>query len=156
MAIRMLALTGLAVGLAFPASAQQISPTGRQQAEAVLTQYASAVTNGDAAALDALYAPNAIDISPFGKLEDASPRAQHSEKTKEMGLVFQVGKIEDAEPIFDGQGILVTAGYTANFTNEPKIPPGRGYLLAVLERSGQNWKIRAVSTTRLGFPAPPK
>ena len=42
-------------------------------------------------------------------------------------------------------GMLVTGTYTSVFTKNPKIPPGHGNLLFVLERTGDVWKIRAMA-----------
>jgi hypothetical protein len=59
----------LVIAYTVPAFAQQTSVADsqtRQQAEAILTQYTDAVNNGDTAALGAVFAPNALDINPFG------------------------------------------------------------------------------------------
>ncbi len=118
-----------------------------------MARYTDALSKGDAATLGALYTPNAIDINPLGKLDDASKQFQIAEKVHSMGLV-ETAKVENAEPIFGGQGLLVVAAYTSTFTKNPKIPPGRGYLMFVLERVSDSWKIRAMATSSLA-PAPP-
>ena len=52
-----------------------------------------------------------------------------------LGLIL-TAKVDDVEPIFGGQGAIVTAPYTGTFT-DPSIPPGRGNMLLVLERAGE-------------------
>jgi ketosteroid isomerase-like protein len=144
----------LVIAYTVPAFAQQTSVADsqtRQQAEAVLKQYTDAVNNGDAAALGAVYTPNALDINPLGILKD--PGAHFDEKAHKLGLIL-TAKVDDVEPIFGGQGAIVTAPYTSTFT-DPAIPPGRGNMLLVLERAGESWKIRAISASRLLAPAAP-
>lgn len=147
----------LVIAYTVPAFAQQTSVADsrtRQQAEAVLMQYTDAVNNGDTAALGAVFAPNALDINPFGILKDPGTHFEETERVHKMGLIL-TAKVDDVEPIFGGQGAIVTAPYTSKFT-DPAIPPGRGNMLLVLERAGESWKIRAISASRLLPAAPAK
>ncbi len=146
----------LVIAYTVPAFAQQTSVADsqtRQQAEAVLKQYTDAVNNGDTAALGAVFAPNALDINPFGIVKDPDTHFEVTEKVHKLGLIL-TAKVDDVEPIFGGQGAIVTAPYTGTFT-DPSIPPGRGNMLLVLERAGERWKIRAISASRLLAPAAP-
>lgn len=148
----------LAIAFAVPAFAQQsnvVEPLARQQAEAIVLQYLTAVNQGDAQAVAALYTPDAIDINPFGKFQAPSTQSQElTERVHKMGLTLSA-KVDDVEPLFGGQGAIVTAPYTSTFTN-PAIPPGRGNMLFVLEHIGDSWKIRAITASRSLPAAPPK
>jgi ketosteroid isomerase-like protein len=147
----------LAITFTVPASAQQTNVADQQtwqQAEAIVTQYTDAVNKGDTTALGATYAPNAIDINPSGIFKDAGTHFEITEKVHKMGLILKA-KVDDVEPIFGGQGAIVTAPYTSTFA-DPAIPPGRGNMLLVLVRAGESWKIRAITASRLVSIAPTK
>src|SRR4051812_34618030 len=153
----MMTASMLMVALASPAFAQQTNVADQQmhqQAEAIVTQYVDALNKGDAQAYAALFAPNAIDINPFGKFKNAGTQLQDSSgMVHKMGLTLTV-KVDDVESIFGGQGAVATAPYTGTFTNNPATPQVRGNLLFVLERAGESWKIRAQTASRLAPAAP--
>jgi ketosteroid isomerase-like protein len=61
-------LVGLAISFASPIFAQQkdtVDPEVRQQIEAVLRQFDEAYNKHDAAALAALFTPEAVEMFPF-------------------------------------------------------------------------------------------
>jgi hypothetical protein len=100
-----------------------------------------------------LYATNAIDISAFGK--STGQQIGDLEDARKMGLTFSA-KVDDVEPIFGGQGVMITAPYTATFTNNPATRQVQGNLMLVLERDGGGLKIRISTFSRLATAAPPK
>lgn len=124
----------------------------RQQAELLVTRYADALNNGDAEALAAVYAPDAIDVSPLGVITNAGIHTREdAEKVHKMGLTYAL-KLDEVEQAFGEQGLMVTTSYNIHFANTTGIPPGHGNILFVLERSGEDWKIRAVAASRLAAP----
>jgi ketosteroid isomerase-like protein len=149
----------LIIAFATSAFAQQTTVTDSQslqQAESIVTQYADALNKGDGEALAATYAPDAIDISPLGKVRNVGTQVHDTaEKVHKMGLTYAI-KVDDVEPVFGGHGLMVTTSYKINFSNAPSIPPGQGNILFVLERAGDSWKIRAVVASRLAAAAPAK
>lgn len=127
---------------------RQAPPEVRQQATAMVQKYDAALSGGDWSALSSLYVPGALVLTPFGKLEDGSRDSHIADKLHTVGF-HETSRVEDVEPVFGGQGLLVTAAYTATFSPERKIPASQGYDFFVLERVGGDWKIRANSVSRL-------
>jgi ketosteroid isomerase-like protein len=155
---RLLAIALSAVSLATTALAQQSSQVDtqtRQQVDALVQKLDQALSNGDRAALSSLYAPGALVITPYGKLEDGKTDTHVADDLHGMGF-RETSQVEDVQPVFDGQGLLVTAAYTGTFAPDQKIPTAHGYYLFVLQKTGDEWKIRANSASRLIPSAPPK
>ena len=147
----------LAFAFATPAFSQQtnaVDAQTRQKAEALVMQYVDALNKGDGRAYGALYAPNPIDINPFGKYRMTGMQAQEAvEMPHKLGLTLSA-KVDDVESLFGGQGVVVTAPYTATFSNNPATPQVRGNMLFLLERAGTDWKIRIQTASRLAPNAP--
>jgi ketosteroid isomerase-like protein len=155
----MILIPMLAVSFALPdfASAQQPNAADqkmRQQVESVVMQYVDAINKGNAQAYVALFAPNAIDINPYGKHTGAQ-LGENIERVHKMGLTLTV-KVDDVEPIFGGQGAMATAPYTGNFANNPGTTQVQGNLMFVLERAGDGWKVKIQTASRLAPTAPAK
>jgi hypothetical protein len=55
-----------------------------------------------------------------------------------------------------GQGLIAAAPYSGTFTNDPGTPHVQGNFLFVLERAGDDWKIRVFAAARTVAPPPPK
>ena len=142
----------LALAFAAPAFAQATSGADqalRQQAEAIVNKYVDAVNKGDTQAYSDLFAPNAIDINPFGKHQKTSKDfASTLDTTRKFGLTLHA-KLEDVEPLPGGQAAFATASYTGSYSNYPVAPNVGGNLLFVLERTGDAWKVRVQSASRL-------
>ena len=154
----MMILPVLAIGLAVPAFAQQtnaVDQQTRQAVEAIVAKYVDAMNNGDGQALAALYVPNPTIITPRGKDTTRAQIEIGVETTHKMGLTV-TAKVDDVEPLLGGQAVVVTAPYTATYTNNPATSQVEGYWMFVLERAGGGWKIRARSATRLMPAAPPR
>jgi ketosteroid isomerase-like protein len=69
MKIGAVVLVGVAISLALPISAQQtdtVDPEIRQQIEAVLMKFDEAYNNHDAAAIAALFTPDAVEVFRWG------------------------------------------------------------------------------------------
>ena len=155
---RILAIAVSTVSLATTALAQQSSQVDTQtlqQTAAFVQKFDQALSNGDHAALSSFYMPGALVITPFGKLEDAKTDFHVADQLHEMGG-RETSRVEDVQPVFNGQGLLVTAAYTLTFAPDRNIPTAHGYYLFVLEKTGDEWKIRASSASRLAPSAPPK
>ncbi len=82
----------LAISFAGPAFAQQTNVADqkmRQEVEAVVTQYVDAINKGDAQSLAALFGPNAVDITPYGKYTQAAGQIEDSlEVPHKLGLTL--------------------------------------------------------------------
>jgi uncharacterized protein (TIGR02246 family) len=155
---RLLAIAVSAVSLATTALAQQSSQVDtqtRQQVDALVQRLDQALSNGDHAALSSVYMPGALVITPFGKLEDGKTDFHAANQLHGMGG-RETSQVEDVQPVFEGQGLLVTAAYTLTFAPDRNIPTAHGYYLFVLEKTGDEWKIRANSSSRLVPSASPK
>ena len=155
---RILAIAVSTVSLATTALAQQSSQVDtqtRQQTDAFVQKFDQALSNGDHAALGSFYMPGALVITPFGKLEDGKTDFHVADQLHGMGG-RETSQVEDVQPVFNGQGLLVTAAYTLTFAPDRNIPTAHGYYLFVLEKTGDEWKIRASSASRLVPSAPPK
>jgi ketosteroid isomerase-like protein len=142
----------LACAFSAPSFAQQTNgadqPT-RQQAEAIVNKYVDAVNKGDTQAYSDLFAPDAIDINPFGKhKKTAKDFGATLDMTRKLGLTLHA-KVEDVEPLLGGQGAFAIASYTGSYSNYPVAPNVSGNFLFVLERIGDAWKIRVQSAARL-------
>jgi ketosteroid isomerase-like protein len=142
----------LAFALSAPAFAQQANVADqamRQQAEAIVNKYVDALNKGDTQAYSDLFAPNAIDINPFGKHKKTGKDFGDTlDMTRKLGLTLHA-KVDDVEPLSGGQGAFVVASYTGSYSNYPVAPNVAGNLLFVLERSGDAWKVRVQSASRL-------
>jgi ketosteroid isomerase-like protein len=155
---RILAIAVTSVSLATAALAQQRSQVDTQtlqQVDALVQKYDQALSDGDRAALSSLYVPGVLVITPLGKVEDGKTDFHIVDHLHGMGF-GESSQVEDVQPVFDGQGLLVTAAYTVTFAPDRKIPTVHGYDLFVLEKTGDEWKIRAISASRLVPSAPPK
>ena len=151
----------LALAFTTPAFSQQtpvVDQQLRSKAETIVMQYVDAVNKGDGRALAALFAPDATNITPYGKrrMTGAMTEAEGQEAVDlphRLGLSLSA-KPDDFESLFGGQALLVTAPYTATFTNNPATPQVRGNVMFLLERMGDNWKIRVHTASRLAPNAP--
>ena len=122
----------LAIALTRPVWAQPtntVDQQTRQQVEALVASYLSAVNKGDGQALVALYAPNFIRIDSSGKrTADAEIQTQIEEMHKRGETL--AARVDAVEPLFGEQGIVATAPYEGTFANDPGAPRFRGnYLL---------------------------
>jgi len=133
----------------------QVDTQTLQQVDALVQKYDQALSNGDMSTLGSLYLPGALVITPFGKLEDGKTDFHIANRSHGIGF-RETSQVEDVQPVFDGQGLLVTAAYTVTFAPDQKIPTGHGYDLFVLEKTGEEWKIRSNAASRLLPPPPPK
>jgi hypothetical protein len=151
----LLIMAGLALGFAMPAFAEQTNPVDKQtlqEVEGIVARLAETLSKGDGQGYQALYATNAIDVSAFGK--STGQQIGDLEAVHKMGLTF-TAKVDDVEPIFGGQGVVIIAPYTATFTNNPATHQVQGNMTLVLERDGGGWKIRISTFSRLASAAPP-
>jgi hypothetical protein len=151
----LLIMAGLALGFAMPAFAEQTNPVDKQtlqEVEGIVARLAETLSRGDGQGYQALYATNAIDVSAFGK--STGQQIGDLEAVHKMGLTF-TAKVDDVEPIFGGQGVVIIAPYTATFTNNPATHQVQGNMTLVLERVGGGWKIRISTFSRLASAAPP-
>src|SRR4051794_10193633 len=103
---RLMIMPLLALAFTTPAFSQQtnaVDQQTRQKAEAIVMQYVDALNKGDGQAYGALYAPNAIDINPFGKYRMTGTQAQEAvEMPHKLGLNLSA-KVDDVESLFGGQ-----------------------------------------------------
>jgi len=151
----MMIMLVLPVALAAPALAQPtntVDQQTRQQVEAIVANYVGAVNKGDGQTVAALYAANFISITPNGKRTAGAKVQDEIEGVHKRGLAL-TAKVDEVEPLFDGQGLVATAPYEGTFTNDPGTPHIQGNFMFVLEHAGNSWKIRIFTASRL-VPAP--
>ena len=145
----------LAIALAVPAFAQQMNTVDqqtRQQVEAIVGQFIDALNKGDGRAIAAMYGPNPMAITPYGKSTSGEQIQTGIEAVHKRGLNL-AAKIDNIEPLFGGQGVAVTAPYQGMFSNDPGSPHVEGNLLLVFAHVGDSWKIQISTASRL-VPAP--
>jgi hypothetical protein len=103
----LLIMAVLALGFAIPAFAQQtntVDQQTRQQVEGIVARIAETLSKADGQGYLALFATNAISISAFGK--STGQQIGDLEDARKMGVTFSA-KVDDVEPIFGGQGVLL-------------------------------------------------
>ena len=147
----------LTIGLAAPVWAQQsntVDQGTRQQADAVVAKYVDAINKGDAPTIAALFAQNFISITPSGVRISAAQVEDEIQGVHQRGLTL-TAKTDTVQPMFGGQGIAVTAPYAGTFANDPGSPNVKGNFLFVLERAGNDWKVRVFTAARM-LPQPPR
>jgi ketosteroid isomerase-like protein len=142
----------VALALALPAYAQQVDQQTRQQADAIVSEYIGAINKGDGQAVAALFAPNPISITPTGKRTSGEQMRCEIEGVHKWGMTISA-KVDQVMPLVGGQEIAATAPYQGTFANDPGSPQVKGNFLFVLERSGDSWKVRIFTASRL-VPAP--
>ena len=149
----MMMIPVLGVSLAVPAWAQQtVDQQTRQQVEAVVANYVDAINKGEGQAVAALLAPNPISITPSGKRTSGEQVQSEIEAVHKRGLNLTY-TVDQVEPLFGGQGVAATAPYQGTFSNDPGTPHVQGNFMFVLEHSGDSWKVRIFTASRMA-PAP--
>ena len=143
--IRSIALIALA--FAAPVHAQQVDQQTRQQVGSIVVQFVDALNKGDVQAIAAQFSPNLIVIGPRSKATTIAQLQDVIKAVHERGLAI-TATVDDIEPLLGGQGIVATAPYKGIAFNRPVRAQIEGNFLLVLERVGDNWKIRAVVATR--------
>ena len=133
--------------------AAQVDAQTRQQVDAFVQRYNRALSDSDWATLSSLYVPGALVVTPLGKLQDGKTDSHIADHLHKMGFK-ETSQVEDVQPVFGGQGLLVIAGYTVTFAADRNIPPSHGYDLFLLKKAGNEWKMRANSATNLVPTAP--
>ena len=137
----------IALAFAAPVHAQQVDQQTRQQVESIVVQFVDALNKGDDQAIAAQFSPNLIAIGPRSKATTIAQLQGVVKAVHERGLAI-TATVDEIEPLFAGQGIVATAPYKGIAFNRPVRSQIEGNFLLVLERVGDNWKIRAVVATR--------
>jgi ketosteroid isomerase-like protein len=153
---RVLSLAAVAVVLAAPGFAQQITEAQkdvRQQVEAYTAKWTEAYNSGNAKAVLAMSVPDAFGIDPSGLLSGAQKVEGRIENNAKMGIKFTAMTVDEIRQV--GKDAVVAGGsYTVTFTANPAGSQFEGYWLRVLAREGGEWKGTAASFTRKASPAP--
>jgi hypothetical protein len=95
-------LAGLAIGFAVPILAQEenaIDPEVRQQIEALIVELDEAYNRSDAAAIEALFTPDAVQV---GEWESAGGMASGQQAIESWRQVPELAKTEMAEAVEAG------------------------------------------------------
>ena len=137
----------IALAFAAPVHAQQVDQQTRQQVESIVVQFVDALNKGDDQAIAAQFSPNLIAIGPRSKATTIAQLQAAIKAVHQRGLAI-TATVDEIEPLFAGQGIVATAPYKGIAFNRPVRSQIEGNFLLVLERVGDNWKIRAVVATR--------
>ena len=147
----MMIIPVLGISLAAPAWAQQtntVDQQTRQQVETIVANYVDAINKGDGQAVASLFAPSPINITPNGKTTSGAQIQSGIEAVHKRGLTI-TAKVDQVEPLFGGQGLAATAPYQGTFSNDPGNPQIQGNFMFVLEHSGDSWKVRIFTASRL-------
>ena len=130
-----------AVGLAASAAAQQASDQdARQLGQSFVDAWNKTMLQKDAAAHAALYAEDAVQVTPQGLV---SGRAAIERGTAEAFKVFTFdpSKLEKLKMI--GNGVVLRAGTWSGTYNGPHGPVRQaGYWSDTVVRDGDSWKIQ--------------
>jgi uncharacterized protein (TIGR02246 family) len=140
MKVRTVALLGLAISFALPISAQQnntVDPEVRQQIEAVLMKFDEAYNKHDAAAIAALFTPDAVEVFRWGTEGGAVSGQQAIQKRYEAEASESSGtnmthKLVQVYPI--GDDICAFTDYS--------VMMWKGHYLVIFVRDADTWKIR--------------
>jgi uncharacterized protein (TIGR02246 family) len=142
----------LAIGLAMPASAQQISQLDADQAaKSVSDSFNKALHAKDAAKIAALYTENTVRVAPDGA---QIGRAEVQNNWTEAFKVYEpeFAKVDRVAVI--GHDVVLSVNSWAGTFNSPNGPvPVKGYATWTEVRDGGGWKI-SNETWNL-TPAPP-
>jgi uncharacterized protein (TIGR02246 family) len=131
-------LIGLAISFALPISAQQntVDPEIRQQIEAVLRQFDEAFNKHDAAAIAALFTPEAVEMFPFESPTTISGQQaiqkRYEAEASESSASNMTHKLVQVYPV--GDDICAFTDYS--------VMMWKGHSLAVYVRDADTWKIR--------------
>jgi uncharacterized protein (TIGR02246 family) len=143
-----LPLVGLAIGLAFPAFAQQkggVDPKADQQIRVIAAKYDEAINSHDAAAVAALYTQDG-----FGQIPESKVSPGHGQQGIEKAYAhwfkgWQVGNYFTTvdRVIAVGNDIRSFGKWSDIFKGtEGGTQSFQGYYSWVLVREGDSWKIR--------------
>ena len=143
----------LAIGLALPAVAQQTSDRdARQAGESVVQAHNKATQARDAAGVAALYAENAIMVTPDGPLVG---RAAIEKFFAEDFKVFTPEPAKLDQVIMVGDAVRLRTGTWGGVFQSPNGPmPVKGYWTTTDVLDGNTWKIR-METVSMTMPPPP-
>jgi uncharacterized protein (TIGR02246 family) len=149
----LLALVGLAIGLAVPTFAQQkdtIDPQIRQQIEMARKAYDDAFNKNDLTAMAALYTQDAVQVGPQGTLvgKDAILKG-YRDLFNNMHPTDHVNTIERVFML--GQDVCVIMNWSATLHGTSGSIPIKGYVTTINVREGDNWPVH-VSTYNITPP----
>jgi ketosteroid isomerase-like protein len=142
MVMRLFAIvTVLAVGLAIPAAAEQLSEhDAHQAAHSTLDAWNKASEQKDAAGRAALYTEDALQITPEGLI---SGRAAIQKSSVEDFKAFTYDPAKLERVIMIGNSIMLSAGTWSGTYSSPDGPvPMKGYWSDISVPAGNTWMIR--------------
>jgi uncharacterized protein (TIGR02246 family) len=132
-------LVGLAIGFALPGLGQEqnaVDPEVRQQIEAVLRQFDEAFNKHDAAAIAALFTPEAVEMFPFEAPTTISGQQaiqkRYEAEASESSASNMTHKLVQVYPV--GDDICAFTDYS--------VMMWKGHSLVVYVRDADTWKIR--------------
>jgi uncharacterized protein (TIGR02246 family) len=138
MKIRLIvALVGLAISFAWPTLAQEqntVDPEVRQQIEAVHMKFVEAQNKGDAAAIAALFAQDAVQVW-YGLSEGGLASGQQAIE-KRYTATFAAPTPLDSKIIQ-----MFPVGSDICAITEYKVPTWKGHVVTIFGRDADSWKI---------------
>jgi hypothetical protein len=139
MKIRLLALVALAIGFAVPSFALEkdtVDPEVRQQIQAELVKFDDAFNNNDAAAIVALFTPDAIEVFGWEKSLTAAFGRHAIERRYALREPFPEfsNKLVQVYPIGD-------AICAISELDDPHLKR-KDYIVTIYIREADQWKIR--------------
>src|SRR6266446_10018070 len=136
-------VTALAIPLAMPAAAQQLTEQEAQQAaQGIVHAFNKAAQNHDAAGLAALYTEDAILVTPFGPQFGRAAIQKHaSEAEGSPDWSPDPAKLVQVKVI--GNDVILRTGSWSGTLRGPNGPTQlSGYWATTDVREGGTWKIR--------------
>jgi uncharacterized protein (TIGR02246 family) len=142
----------LALLVSMPACAQEPSDT---EVKAVITKYFNAFNSGNVDETEALWSPDAVDITVNGMISGKSQMDARIAAEFKMGLKKQDYTIERVQV---GKNMAWAAGlYTITIPGKDGASTEfHGAWLQVLKRDSGSWKIQGASFTRFNASPPTK
>jgi uncharacterized protein (TIGR02246 family) len=156
---RSLALVSmLAISLALPVAAEQISEQeARQAGENIVQAYNKAGQAKDAAGLAAVYTEDAILVMPEGPLVGRAAIEKYFVGAFQV-FNLEAAKLDQVRIIADGQVMLRVGSFTGTLQGVNGVSKVKGYWSTTDVREGGKWKIRLEedNMTLLPNPSQPK
>jgi ketosteroid isomerase-like protein len=157
-----LALAGLAISFALPASAQQKEPTpsdeNRQVSAALINQTDAAWNKNDAAALAAMYSEDAVLVTDtdgpiYGR---EAIEKWVANLFKQIHFSNHVAKDDQVSPHAIGNELWCNGEWSQTIQGKDWGPiQQKGYYSAIDSREGDTWKLRMVTFNVTTAPAAP-
>jgi len=135
----LIALSAMVISFAVPMFAQQeevVDPQIRSQLDALDKEFDVAMGNNDATAVAALFAKDAVEVTPTGVFSGRQAIENHLESLfQQWHLSEHTSKVDHVYEF--GSRLCVIGEWTVKATSQPLA----GYRTVIYARDGDTWKI---------------